>query len=149
MLKKLLDHKIDVVLFVFLVLLLASIRAFENELFYDPFLSFFRSEFNNKPLPMYDGFLLFVNLLFRYVLNTLISLVIIYVIFKDKALVKFASVLYVIFFLLLIIALFMVLFLLETKSSMTLFYIRRFIIQPLFVLLFVPAFYYQNRMSKK
>jgi exosortase F-associated protein len=34
-------------------------------------------------------------------------------------------------------------------DKMLVFYIRRFIIQPIFLLLFVPAFYFQQLASKK
>jgi exosortase F-associated protein len=70
-------------------------------------------------------------------------------VFKDSELVKFSSVLYLIFFLILIMAFFSVMYVFGEKNNLALFYIRRFIIQPLFVVLFVPAFYYQARMAKK
>jgi exosortase F-associated protein len=47
------------------------VRAFEDELFYDPF-ELFQSDFNVLPLPSYD--LSFIDWLFRYVLNTVLSL---------------------------------------------------------------------------
>ncbi|NBU81103.1 MAG: exosortase F system-associated protein, partial [Flavobacteriaceae bacterium] len=34
------------------------------------------------------------------------------------------------------------------ESKMTLFYIRRFLIQPIFILLFIPGFYYQKKIKK-
>ena len=44
MLQKILNNKLRLVQFLFLVLLLVLIRAFENQLFYDPFLDFFKKE---------------------------------------------------------------------------------------------------------
>jgi exosortase F-associated protein len=35
------------------------------------------------------------------------------------------------------------------ENKMTLFYIRRFLIQPIFILLFIPAFYYQFEIKKR
>ncbi|WP_374707786.1 exosortase F system-associated protein [Flavobacterium sp. J372] len=35
----------------------------------------------------------------------------------------------------------------EKPNLLALFYIRRFLIQPLFLILFIPAFYYQRRNS--
>jgi exosortase F-associated protein len=88
---------------------------------------------------------LFFGLVLRYFLNSSLSLAIIYVLFKDIEAVKFASILYLIFFTLLILALFLVLYFFGETNKMTLFYIRRFLIQPIFLLLFLPAFYYQKQ----
>ncbi|MDI1257220.1 MAG: exosortase F system-associated protein [Flavobacterium sp.] len=149
MLKKLLNHKLQVLVFVFLVALLAVIRNFEAALFYDPFLYFFRIEFATLPLPEFDTLQLFLSLLFRYALNTIVSLGIIYTVFRDVDLVKFSAVLYLIFFILLIFTFFAIIHFSGAENNLALFYVRRFLIQPLFVILFVPAFYYQNRISKK
>ena len=65
-----------------LIFALILVRAFESKLFYDPFLEFFRGEIQNKPLPEYDGFKLFLGLFFRYLINSLITVSIIYLIFK-------------------------------------------------------------------
>ena len=148
MLKKLLRHKAQIAIVAFVVLLLALIRAYEDTLFYDPFLDYFKSDFSSMPIPEMNSGSLFANLLFRYFLNTMLSLVVIYVIFKNLDLTKFAGILYVIFFIFLIVGFFSVLFL-ASDSKMLLFYIRRFLIQPLFLLLFVPAFYFQERVSGK
>lgn len=148
MLKKLLRHKAQIAIVAFVVLLLALIRAYEDTLFYDPFLDYFKSDFSSMPIPEMNSGLLFANLLFRYSLNTILSLVVIYVIFKNLDLTKFAGILYVIFFILLIVGFFSVLYF-SPDSKMLLFYIRRFLIQPLFLLLFVPAFYFQERVSGK
>jgi exosortase F-associated protein len=73
MLKILLSHKVRVTIGFVLVCSLV-VRAFEDELFYDPF-ELFQSDFNALPLPSYDSFHLLIGLLFRYVLNTVLSLV--------------------------------------------------------------------------
>ncbi|MCI4441910.1 MAG: exosortase F system-associated protein [Lentimicrobium sp.] len=145
MLQKLLNHKVRIVLSTLLILLLVLIRAYEDSLFYDPFLNYFKTDYYNLPLPEINSLQLFFGLLFRYFLNTSISLAIIYVLFKDVEAVKFASVLYLIFFVILIIIFFFVLFYIGETNKMALFYVRRFIIQPLFLLLFLPAFYYQKQ----
>jgi exosortase F-associated protein len=36
---------------------------------------------------------------------------------------------------------------LDKENNFVLFYIRRFLIQPLFLLLFIPAFFYQKRIK--
>jgi exosortase F-associated protein len=145
MLRKILNNKIRLVQFLFLVGLLGLIRAFEDQLFYDPFLDYFKSDFANLPLPIFNPFQLFFGLLFRYTLNTFVSLGIIYVLFKDVQMVKFALVLYYFFFMLLIISFFFIIYYVNGHNNLALFYVRRFLIQPIFVILFVPAFYYQKQ----
>jgi exosortase F-associated protein len=145
MLRKILNNKIRLAQFLFLVGLLALIRAFEDQLFYDPFLDYFKNDFANLPLPNFNPFQLFFGLLFRYTLNTVVSLGIIYVIFKEVQMVKFALVLYYFFFMILIISFFYIIFYIKESNNFVLFYVRRFLIQPIFVLLFVPAFYYQKQ----
>ncbi|MFY7988528.1 MAG: exosortase F system-associated membrane protein [Flavobacterium sp.] len=144
MLRKILQNKKRLFLIVFALLGLILVRAFENELFYDPFLTFFKSDYQNKPMPDYDSFLLFGNLLLRYFLNTFLSLVIIRFLFNDKKLMIFSSYLFLLFFIILISVFFGLLHFSEGPDYLMLFYIRRFLIQPLFLVLFIPAFYYQQ-----
>ena len=146
--QKLLSYKKEILFSIALVLLLAVIRTYEH-LFYDPFLDYFTRDYSNLPFPEYDSIKLFFSLLLRYALNSIISLAIIQVLFKDFSLTKFASVLYLLFFIILIITLFVILNFSAEANNLLLFYVRRFLIQPLFVLLFVPAFYYQNQLIKK
>ena len=143
--KQLLNHKLRIALAMMLVLLLVLIRTYEDRLFYDPFLNYFKTDYYNFPLPELNNIQLFFGLVLRYFLNSSLSLAIIYVLFKDIEAVKFASILYLIFFTLLILALFLVLSFFGETNKMTLFYIRRFLIQPIFLLLFLPAFYYQKQ----
>lgn len=149
MLKKILKNKIGIVLIGFLVLLLACIRNFEDFLFYDPFLVYYKSNYQALAFPDFDKCKLFLGLFFRYILNTIASLVIIYLVFKDFKMIKFASFLYFVFFIILIIVLFTLLSFNENGSKMTVFYVRRFVIQPVFLMLFLPAFYFQKKESKQ
>lgn len=144
MLKKLNKNKFRIALLFLALFGLISIRAFERQLFYDPFLSFFKLEYQNKELPSFDDFSLFFGLFFRYVLNTTLSLAIIYLLFKQMHLVRFAMQLYAVFFVILILLFFGLLHFSKQPDYLILFYIRRFLIQPLFLVLFVPAFYYQQ-----
>ena len=146
MIKKLLQNKMKILLIVLLIALFAVIRMFENQLFYDPFLDFFKSEFQLMPLPTFDGFQLFLSLFLRYLLNSVVSLAIIYVAFKEVELVKFSAVLYGIFYVILTIVFFSIIHFYGNTNNLLLFNIRRFLIQPIFVLLFVPAFYYQKKV---
>lgn len=144
MLQKLLNNKGNIAQLIFLVGLLALVRTFENQLFYDPFLNYFKEE-SVSVYPEINSVKLYLNLFFRYFLNALISLGILYVIFKDRALVQFSMILYSMFFILLIIGFYIWLNYFDESHKMILFYIRRFLIQPLFILLFIPGFYFQKK----
>ena len=78
MLKKLLNNKFKILILIVLVSFLAMIRIFEKSIFYDPLLNYFKSDYTNFPLPSLDNFKLFSGLFFRYLLNTIVSIAIIY-----------------------------------------------------------------------
>ena len=145
MLQKIFNHKVRIALAMLFIILLALVRAYEDSLFYDPLLNYFKSDYYNLPLPEIDNLQLFIGLFFRYFLNTLFSLAIILVLFKDIQAVKFASILYLVFFVILVMAFFITLSFFGEENKRLLFYIRRFLIQPIFLLLFLPAFYYQKQ----
>ncbi|WP_428223557.1 exosortase F system-associated membrane protein [Flavobacterium sp.] len=127
-----------------IVLVLALIRLFESEWFYDPFINYFKGEFIQKPYPEINVLHLSLHLMLRYFLNALLTLAMIYVLFRSKSMLKMTAFLLILFYCVLFIAFFILLFFFDESHAMTLFYVRRFIIQPLFLLLFVPAFYYHN-----
>ena len=147
MLKNLFKNKISVLIFIVLVAVLVAIRAFENQLFYDPLLEYFKSNFMNLPLPKVDFLKLCFGLFFRYSLNSIISLLIIFVVFKDFAFIKFASIIYILLFIILIISFILTFHFFGEDNKMLLFYIRRFLIQPLLLMLFLPGFYYQKTVK--
>jgi exosortase F-associated protein len=149
MLRELTSNKLKIVLIVLLVVLLAAVRGFEDTLFYDPFSLYFKGDYLNLAFPEYSAMHLFWSMGFRYWVNSAISLSIIYILFSDWELTKFAAVLYLIFFIFLIATFFLLLRFSDATNNFVLFYIRRFLIQPLLLLLFVPAFYFQKQQSKK
>lgn len=131
-----------------LFLLLFVIRGFATELFYDPLIEYFQNDYLYTKMPEINTWHLMVDMLFRYSLNSLISLGIIWLIFQRKDYVKFSG-----FFLMLAFMVLIVVFVFLIRGSLESgyllpFYVRRFIIHPLFLLLLLPAFYYQ-KLSKK
>jgi exosortase F-associated protein len=131
----------------FLFGLLVVIRAFENELFYDPFLNFFKYDYFQGMITEYDAWRLFFHHVFRYGLNMLVSLGIIYIAFENKHVVKFSFGLYVIAFVILVSLYFYLIQHDLAEDYLLTFYVRRFLIQPLFVLILLPAFYYQRKIK--
>ena len=148
MLAKLLQNKSKIIWSCLLVFLLVLVRVFEADLFYDPFLNYFKTENASVPFPRIHIFKLFFSLGFRFYLNSVISLFLLYVIFKDSKIIKIAAFIYVVLGSLLMISFIFTLNFFGEESKMSLFYIRRFLIQPIFILLFIPAFFYQNKIIK-
>ncbi|MAZ71834.1 MAG: exosortase F system-associated protein [Flavobacteriaceae bacterium] len=126
------------------VVLLVLIRVYEESLFYDPLLKFFKTEHTTQPLPAFNFGKLLLHTILRFIINSLISLGIIWVIFQQKEVMKFSIVLYGFFLLLLAITFVILLHTSEAGQHLPLFYVRRFLIQPLFLLLLIPAFYLQR-----
>ena len=145
MLEKMLKNKIKIGSLLVFIFLLVLIRLYEDKLFYDPFLDYFKTDYLRVTVPEYNGFKLFSGISFRYFLNTILSLGIIYVLFSDIKFIKFTTLLYFIFYITLILVFFLVLNFSTSENNFVLFYIRRFLIQPLFLLLFIPAFFYQKQ----
>jgi len=124
-------------------------RAFESNLFYDPLLQYFKNDYLYKPLPKVDTFKILINLFLRFILNTLISLLIIYLAFFKKRYVILASKIYTILFIVLILLYFLLIEGIIGNGYLMLFYVRRFLIQPLILLILLPVFYmYQQQLTK-
>lgn len=131
-----------------LILFFIGIRLFEQTLFYDPFLVYFKNDYLDLPFPEFDLLKLGFNTVFRYVLNSGISLMVIYILFRDLSLLKFTGFLYATFGLVLFLVFLWILIFGDQNSNFVLFYVRRFLIQPLLLILFIPAFYFQMRQIK-
>lgn len=142
--KKIRLNAISIVGIIILLVLLVCVRIFQSALFYDPLLPFFKRE--GISLPEYDSTKLFLSIIFRYFLNTVLSLGILWLVFKDKAIMRLCLILYGLLFVVLTSAYFIILNS-EEVNLLLLFYVRRFLIQPLFLILFLPAFYYQKSIK--
>jgi len=134
--------------YIWLVLLfglLILIRLFENEIFYDPYLKFFNNDYLYIDSPRFELLKLTAYTSLRFLLNTTISLAILFVFFKDKSIVKFSVLIYVIAYVFLM-ALFLYFVINPKQEDYIIFFnIRRFLIQPIILLLLLPAFYYQRK----
>ena len=122
--------------------MLVLIRVFENKLFYDPYLTFFQNDYLYIDSPRREIFKLSAFTSLRYWLNTVISLGILYVVFKDKSMVKFSIIIYIVSFVVLILI--YLYFVVNPKQEhyYLFFNMRRFLIQPIILLVLLPAFYY-------
>ena len=130
-----------------LVILLAAIRYFESSLFYDPLIEFFRSDYLLGIIPPMNMAKLMMFLTLRFTMNTIISLAIIFIAFRSKSILKFSVILYGVFYIAAVIAFIFLVLNIEREHYLALFYVRRFLIHPLFLLILLPAFYYY-RLTK-
>ncbi|MCF1192456.1 exosortase F system-associated protein [Mangrovimonas sp. AS39] len=131
-----------------LVILLVLIRYFEDQLFYDPYLIFFKNDYLYIDSPRRETLRLVLSTTLRFTLNTIISLGIIWVLFKDWGAVKFSAVLYGVAYVLLMM-LFLYFVVNPRQEDYYLFFnVRRFLIQPIILLILIPAFYYQRLQVK-
>lgn len=132
-----------------LVFGLIMVRKFEGTLFYDPFLAYFKGDFIKGPFPEYDSIKVSLHIIFRYILNSLLTLGIIGLTFWSRGKVKFTAYVLLAF---LIILLPLYLYMIKTEftiGSNIGFYIRRFLIQPMILLILIPAFLYQDYLQKR
>ena len=134
---------------VILILMLIVIRVFIQPYFYDPLIEYFKFDYLSKPIPEMNLKVFFLNIFYRYSLNSAISLVIIYLVFKNLESLKFSFKFYVITFVILCTTLFILLSFNLILDYKFIFYVRRFLIHPVFILILLPAFYYQQLKKVK
>ena len=125
-----------------LVLLLVLVRAYEDVLFYDPYLVFFENDYLyiDNPRREIAKRVFFTSL--RYLVNTLLSLGIIYCAFKDKQMIKFSTIIYGIAYVCFLIPFLYFVINPRQEDYYLFFNVRRFLLQPLILLLLLPALYY-------
>jgi len=139
---------VRIVLVCLLFGLLIVIRGYVAPYFYDPLNYYFNHDYYTESAPSLEYGRYFFNIFLRYSLNSIVSLAIIYLLFKNKSLLNFSIRFYVIAVIFLSIFLFIILKYFNSEGYMLLFYVRRFLIQPLFVVVLIPAFYYQKLQTK-
>ena len=133
-----------IILLTVLFLILMLIRFIAQNYFYDPLIIYFKNDYLHGPIPQLDFGLYFLNLFYRFFLNTIVSLAIIYILFLNSRILKFSVFFYCIAFILFTALFFVLLQYNLTENNMFIFYVRRFLIHPLFLLILLPAFYYQQ-----
>ncbi len=131
------------------VLGLIGVRMMEDTLFYDPFLLYFKSGNKEAPIPQFDWLPLIGSHFFRLALNLFFSALVLQGIFNDKKATLQGLVLMFIVF---IISLF--LYSISIGNTFSLgylftFYLRRFVIQPVILLLIIPIIFYSKKNKKE
>ncbi len=124
---------------------LIFVRFFSNKFLEDPLQLFFEEKSMRDMLPKLNFWDLFQRNSLLFFINEGISLFIIFLFFRDKNILKFAFWFYKIAFIVLSIAFFILLSLENPDYNRILFYTRRFLIHPIFLLVLLPAFYFQKK----
>lgn len=138
------NNTVKYILLFGLFVLLILIRVFEDVLFYDPYLTFFQNDYLYIDSPRREVLKVTLFTTLRYLLNSIISLGILYVVFRDKSIIKFSTIIFALAFLILI-AIYLYFVVNPRQEDYYLFFnVRRFIIQPIILMVLLPAFYYNK-----
>ena len=127
-----------------LFLMLIGVRILAQNFFYDPLITYYQNDYLYMDIPKFNFTLFWGYLLLRYFLNMGLSLMIIYFTFLNKKVMAFSIRFYLLALLVLSLIFWALLeFDLNLGYRLT-FYIRRFLIHPIFLIILLPAFYYQK-----
>lgn len=125
---------------------IVAVRGLEDRIFYDPFLGYFKSADHAAIFPDFVWGKLIVSYLFRFILNTLFSLWIIQFLFRNTTWTKQAFVLILLVFVI-VFPIYLVCINDRFRFGYLFsFYVRRFVIQPLTVILIIPIFFYRKKL---
>ncbi len=134
-----------IIALILLIGFLVLIRGYENKLFYDPLIQFFKTDHTTESLPAFNTFNLLGNISLRFLANSLVSLAILWLVFKDRGIIKLSILIFLFFYIVMMVAFCFLLYYSEATDYVPLFYVRRFLIQPVLILLLLPAFYFHKR----
>ena len=130
------------------ILGLVSVRFLEDKIFYDPFLEFFKADYKVAQVPDFIWGKLMLSHFFRFALNLIFSAIVVHFMFLNKKWTLQAVFLMAVAFLF-----FFPIYLWCLYSKMEIGYlftfsVRRFVIQPIILLLIIPIFYYRKKLGK-
>ncbi|WP_300671649.1 exosortase F system-associated protein [Soonwooa sp.] len=140
---------INVLLIILSVAGLITVRFLEDKIFYDPFLAYFKDEIKVGDFPKFDDTKLILGYLLRFILNLVFSTIIIQNLFRNKTWTKQAVVLMLLVFAIVFPIYLWCIYTDFKIGNLFAFYIRRFVIQPMTLLLIVPIFYYRKHLQSK
>lgn len=127
---------------------LVLVRVFEEHIFYDPFLGYFQQEFHTADFPHFIGWKLIASHFLRFFLNLIFSALVLQGLFGRKQWTAQATLLMALAFFILLPIYLLGLYTEMRWGYLFTFSVRKFVIQPVFLLLFVAVFYYRKRKNK-
>ena len=130
------------------ILGLVSVRFLENKIFYDPFLEFFKADYKVAQVPDFIWGKLMLSHFFRFALNLIFSAIVVHFMFLNKKWTIQAVFLMAVAFLFFFPIYLWCLYSKMEIGSLFTFSVRRFVIQPIILLLIIPIFYYRKKLGK-
>ncbi len=128
--------------------LLLLVRLFEKNIFDDGLIDFFAYQYQTQNLPEISFWhSLFIDGL-RYWVNSLISITLLFLLFKQKKLLQFLFILYLSAFFIITILFYIEWHHYEAGKYVHLFYVRRFLIQPILLFILIPGFIYHKSKTE-
>ncbi len=125
---------------------LIAVRGLEDEIFYDPFLDYFKLADRSEVFPHFVWGKLIFSYLLRFLLNSIFSLIVIQWLFQNKMWTKQALWLIVLVFVIVFPIYLLCIHDRFEFGYLFSFYVRRFVIQPLTLILIIPIFYYRKKL---
>lgn len=139
----------EVVFAIFAVFGLIAVRFLAPVVFYDPLIHFFhQSDYQIKALPPIHFASLFFSLFLRFLLNSVLTLVIIKGVFKRDELIRLTAIILSVLFVMFTPVLFYLIWGGSPENYQFIFYVRRILIHPLLALILIPAYLYHQKKSK-
>ena len=130
------------------ILGLISVRFLEDKIFYDPFLEFFKADYKVAQVPDFIWGKLMLSHFFRFALNLIFSAIVVHFMFLNKKWTLQAVALMTIAFLFFFPIYLWCLYSKMEVGYLFTFSVRRFVIQPVILLLIIPIFYYRKKLGK-
>ena len=128
-----------------LLILLVGVRLYEHHFFDDGLITFFQHDYLTQPLPQASVWSVLGVDVMRYIVNTILSIAILISLFDHPDLSKFLSIVYAMVLVILTILFYYFFTHYTIGNYLGLFYVRRFLIQPLLLFVLLPALYYSGR----
>lgn len=137
-------HKYYVIVgFVGLVL----VYVFQRDLFFDPFENLIIDP-QNPQLPDFNKASYIFSKVLRFVLNDFFSLLVIWGLFGNKSYLRFAIFVFLIGFIVLLPMYIIGVLFFFSETFFILNHLHRIVLNPVLMMLLIPAFYYQQQMTK-
>ncbi len=127
---------------VLLIILLVGVRFFETTLFAEPLYDYFHTDYQILAIPSGKAGVILAVTALRYFVNTVLSLGILWFIYKKRTFIIASLWVYLFAFVILLITMAVCLFIEGDSAKMILFYARRFLIHPILLFILVAGFYY-------
>jgi exosortase F-associated protein len=133
---------LSIIAVVMLILLLIAVRFFETTLFPEPLYDYFHTDFQLLAVPSGKAGVILAVTALRYLVNTVLSLGVLWFIYKKRTFIIASLWVYLFAFVILLITMAVCLFIDGESAKMILFYARRFLIHPILLFILVAGFYY-------